>query len=107
MGLTLHMIMCFLLCYPVSFHMLQLLLTGHPISSYCKPLSPTLNVVNIFIFPVVKLLTFSLLTDQLRLVLKSNKKLVYQNLLHDTMGAEYLQIERKVFFRSKTKSVIW
>ena len=23
-----------LLCYPVSFHMLQLLLTGHPISSY-------------------------------------------------------------------------
>ena len=27
------MIMCVLLCYPVSFHMLQLLLTGHPISS--------------------------------------------------------------------------
>ena len=28
------MIICVLLCYPVSFHMLQLLLTGHPISSY-------------------------------------------------------------------------
>ena len=28
------MIMCVLLCYPVSFHMLQLLLTGRPISSY-------------------------------------------------------------------------
>ena len=28
------MIMCVLLCYPVSFHMLQLLLTGHPISSF-------------------------------------------------------------------------
>ena len=27
------MIMCVLLCYPVSFHMLQLLLTGCPISS--------------------------------------------------------------------------
>ena len=28
------MIMCVLLCYPVSFHMLQLLLTGRPISSF-------------------------------------------------------------------------
>ena len=28
------MIMCVLLCCPVSFHMLQLLLTGRPISSY-------------------------------------------------------------------------
>ena len=27
------MIMCVLLCYSVSFHMLQLLLTGRPISS--------------------------------------------------------------------------
>ena len=27
------MIMCVLLCYPVSLHMLQLLLTGCPISS--------------------------------------------------------------------------
>ena len=27
------MIMCVLLCYPVSIHMLQLLLTGRPISS--------------------------------------------------------------------------
>ena len=34
MGWTLHMIMCVLLCYPVSFHMLQLLLTGRPISSF-------------------------------------------------------------------------
>ena len=33
MGWTLHMIMCVLLCYPVSFQMLQLLLTGRPISS--------------------------------------------------------------------------
>ena len=33
MGWTLHMVMCVLLCYPVSFHMLQLLLTGRPISS--------------------------------------------------------------------------
>ena len=35
------MIMCVLLCYPVSFHMLQLLLTGHPICSCnmftCEP----------------------------------------------------------------------
>ena len=30
------MIMCVLLCYPVSFHMLQLLLTGRPISSRFK-----------------------------------------------------------------------
>ena len=28
------MIMCVLLCYPVSFHMLQLLLTGCPISCF-------------------------------------------------------------------------
>ena len=34
MGWTLHMIMCVLLCYSVSFHMLQLLLTGRPISSF-------------------------------------------------------------------------
>ena len=34
MGWTVHMIMCVLLCYPVSFHMLQLLLTGRPISSW-------------------------------------------------------------------------
>ena len=33
MGWTLHMIMCALLCYPVSIHMSQLLLTGCPISS--------------------------------------------------------------------------
>ena len=34
MGWTLHMIMCVLLCYPVSFYMLQLLLTGRPISTF-------------------------------------------------------------------------
>ena len=34
MGWTLHMIMCVLLCYPVSIHMSQLLSTGRPISSY-------------------------------------------------------------------------
>ena len=33
------MIMCVLLCYPVSFHMSQLLSTGRPISSY-KPVAP-------------------------------------------------------------------
>ena len=36
MGWTLHMIMCVLLCYPVSIHMLQLLSTGRPISSCRK-----------------------------------------------------------------------
>ena len=36
MGWTLHMIMCVLLCYPVSIHMSQLLSTGRPISSYCN-----------------------------------------------------------------------
>ena len=35
MGWTLHMIMCVLLCYPVSIHMSQLLSTGRPISSLC------------------------------------------------------------------------
>ena len=29
------MIMCVLLCYPVSIHMSQLLSTGRPISSNC------------------------------------------------------------------------
>ena len=32
-GWTLHMIMCVLLCYPVSIHMSQLQATGRPISS--------------------------------------------------------------------------
>ena len=36
MGWTLHMIMCVLLCYPVSIYMLQLLSTGRPISSLFK-----------------------------------------------------------------------
>ena len=34
MGWTLHIIMCILLCYPVSIHMSQLLSTGRPIFSY-------------------------------------------------------------------------
>ena len=38
------MIMCVFLCYPVSFHMLQLLLTGHPISSFTKGLDPGLRL---------------------------------------------------------------
>ena len=33
MGWTLHMIMCVLLCYPVSIRMSQLQSTGRPISS--------------------------------------------------------------------------
>ena len=37
------MIMC-VLCYPVSFHMLQLLLTGRPISSYLKVFGPESTV---------------------------------------------------------------
>ena len=38
-GCSIAIKMCVLLCYPVSFHMLQLLLTGHPISSlYLYPL---------------------------------------------------------------------
>ena len=35
-GWTLHMIMCVLLCYPVSIHMSQLQATGRPISSFYK-----------------------------------------------------------------------
>ena len=50
MGWTLHMIMCVLLCYPVSIHMSQLLSTGRPVSSLlikiCNfvflPISPSL-----------------------------------------------------------------
>ena len=33
------MIMCVLLCYPVSIHMSQLLSTGRPISSYSRFIS--------------------------------------------------------------------
>ena len=39
MGWTLHIIMCVLLCYPVSIHMSQLLSTGRPISSLFSDLS--------------------------------------------------------------------
>ena len=39
-GWTLHMIMCVLLCYPVSIHMSQLQATGRPISSYILWLIP-------------------------------------------------------------------
>ena len=41
MGWTLHMIMCVLLCYPVSIHMSQLLSTGRPISSFTMSCSFT------------------------------------------------------------------
>ena len=43
------MIMCVLLCCPVSFHMLQLLLTGRPISSYT-------HFYIIMLFPVTAIL---------------------------------------------------
>ena len=42
------MIMCVLLCYPVSIHMSQLLSTGRPISSYFS--NDTLNFFEVFIF---------------------------------------------------------
>ena len=35
------MIMCVLLGYPISFHMLQLLLTGRPISRFVQILDRT------------------------------------------------------------------
>ena len=46
------MIMCVLLCYPVSIHMSQLLSTGHPISScklksHTRLLSPSYNVFTV------------------------------------------------------------
>ena len=48
MGWTLHMIMCVLLCYPVSIHMSQLLSTGRPISSflidYCRDFSLVMHI---------------------------------------------------------------
>ena len=37
------MIMCVLLCYPVSIHMSQLQATGRPISSFILKLSLVLN----------------------------------------------------------------
>ena len=43
------MIMCVLLCYPVSIHMSQLLSTGRPISSCILVLEtkwPTYHIVN-------------------------------------------------------------
>ena len=36
------MIMCVLLCYPVSIHMSQLLSTGRPISSFIKTITSLL-----------------------------------------------------------------
>ena len=44
MGWTLHMIMCVLLCYPVSIQMSQLLSTGRPISSSVLQLKHVLNL---------------------------------------------------------------
>ena len=39
------MIMCVLLCYPVSIHMLQLLSTGRPISSLQINSTPTTAII--------------------------------------------------------------
>ena len=44
MGWTLHMIMCVLLCYPVSIHMSQLLSTGRPISRFLFLIDSALKV---------------------------------------------------------------
>ena len=44
------MIMCVLLCYPVSIHMSQLLSTGRPISS------SRLSLIFSFMFPQVEIL---------------------------------------------------
>ena len=38
------MIMCVLLCYPVSIHMSQLQATGRPISSYLMCLLDEINI---------------------------------------------------------------
>ena len=46
MGWTLHMIMCVLLCYPVSIHMSQLLSTGCPISSLIMNILILANLMN-------------------------------------------------------------
>ena len=40
------MIMCVLLCYPVSLHMLQLLSTGCPISSFISYYTNGVSVKN-------------------------------------------------------------
>ena len=49
------MIMCVLLCSPVSFHMLQLLLTGCPISSLEYEIyeHPFLFYVKLFFFSYI------------------------------------------------------
>ena len=39
------MIMCVLLCYPVSIHMSQLQATGRPISSFREHLYPSYSVI--------------------------------------------------------------
>ena len=41
MDITQVMIMCVLLCYPVSIHMSQLLSTGRPISSFYSGITST------------------------------------------------------------------
>ena len=49
MGWTLHMIMCVLLCYPVSIHMSELLSTGCPISSLMFQKITLLSYVSVVI----------------------------------------------------------
>ena len=71
MGWTLHMIMCVLLCYPVSIHMSQLLSTGRPISS------STLHSTEL----VVKLLQ-QLVTESTNQVLATQPCTVYPHTPH-------------------------
>ena len=59
MGWTLHMIMCVPLCYPVSFHMLQLLLTGRPISS-CSISIDIYSLVNKFYSVIILVLLINI-----------------------------------------------
>ena len=42
------MIMCVLLCYPVSIHMSQLLSTGRPISGFSEKLTEYTKLLNDF-----------------------------------------------------------
>ena len=47
------MIMCVLLCYPVSIHMSRLLSTGRPISSF-RSIQPQLNDLELLDYCSVK-----------------------------------------------------
>ena len=47
------MIICVLLCYPVSIHMSQLLSTGRPISSLLKMLIIKYLTFNLLLFDII------------------------------------------------------